>query len=116
MSRHWYVNAYRHRQEYGGPEEGGWWYSVWSLEANASGQPASDLGVVSVHATWELAQEKAEFCREGQPTGHDYLVVEEVCYAADPNWGVTVEQRAVAYKVEPHPAKDHDSYPEGGWS
>lgn len=100
----------------GGPEEGGWWYSVWSLEENQQGQPASDLGVVSVHATRDLAQAKAQMCRDEEPSGHDYLVAPSHGYEGDPNWGVTVEQRAVTYLVEPHPAQEHSNYPEGGWS
>jgi hypothetical protein len=29
-----FVSLYRKEQQYGGPEEGGWWYDVWTLDGS----------------------------------------------------------------------------------
>ena len=52
----WYVNEYRTNREYGGPEEGGWWYDTG--------------GFVETHAMFTKLDEASAFCAADEQVRH----------------------------------------------
>ena len=104
-----YVNAYERTQHYGGPEEGGWWYSVYKAVDCLGSSPDQDaahklLGKVRQ----ELAAQATE--------RHDYVVLPGYEDHPDGNAGVEIHFQDLVVFLEDHPAMDHSNYPEGGWS
>jgi len=103
-----YVNAYERDQRYGGPEEGGWWYSAYTLVGTELRTPSMDAA-----NSW---------CRHLRATrtggGREVWHVPDVPDLDDANYDhlVSVSHEDLVYRVEDHPGVDHDDYPEGGWA
>jgi hypothetical protein len=104
-----YVNAYERTERYGGPEEGGWWYSVFEFvqcELATPNPAAAD--------SWcrRMRQLNAE-CG-GRPVWHVPNVPDDD--DGDYDNLVSVSYMNLTYSVEFEPGEDWNTYPEGGWA
>lgn len=104
--KEYYVNGYERTERYGGPQEGGWWYSVYRF----------------VHTNLVTPNEQA--ARSWSWYLHDMLEDMKgerwhVPMIPDNDDGdydhmVSVSYMPLVYRVETHPGEDYDTHP-GEW-
>lgn len=60
-----YVSIYRKEQLYGGPEEGGWWHTVYALEGSVSfvSREHAESYYDEIHSLAQKLQHDANMCR-----------------------------------------------------
>lgn len=78
-----YVNVYRLDREYGGPEEGGWWYDMREAVRSTpvTSEEAGEALAEIVRLTGEFPEGSERFSMA--PRGEDFEIVVEECPAQD---------------------------------
>lgn len=102
----YYVNGYQMTQQYGGPEEGGWWYSEYTHIDTALVTPNEAAAISWMqHLRDLMARFKGHrwnvpMVRDDDDGDYDHMV--------------SVSHFPLVYFVEDSPGEDYDTHP-GAW-
>ncbi len=103
----YYVNGYERTERYGGPEEGGWWYSILAHMDTALVTPNEEAALSWMRHLEDLMK---------RFKGHKWNVP-VVADNDDGNYDhmVSVSHLTLRYIVEECPGRDFDTHPGEWW-
>ena len=104
--KEYYVNGYEQTERYGGPEEGGWWYSVLTHRDTALVTPNEEAAL-----SWQRHMRDLQFRSEGHKW-HVPVVADND--DGDYDHMVSVRHMRLVYCVDERPGQDFDTHP-GEW-